>query len=320
MSDMERRFGRYAVRDLSLKLVILYVIGYVLQFTLPQVFTFLTLDPNAVLHGQVWRLVSWLLIPPGSDNLFFVLIMLFFYYSIGTSLERVWGKWKYNVFIFTGILLTIVSAFAWYALIMLTGSAASSAASYGIDTAAYIRAFSGAFSTYYINMSIFLAYALTFPEAQVLLMFIIPIKVKYLGILDAAFLLYEMVVYGGPSRFVIAASLLNVALLWLRSGGWSRVSPSQIHRRNSFRRAVNRGSAGVGSGGAWRGSSSRGDGGAVPLHKCAICGRTSLQFPDLDFRYCSRCEGGVEYCSDHLFTHVHIRAGERPHLHGEERQ
>ncbi len=308
MSDLERRFGRYAVRDLSLKLVILYVVGYVLEMAAPSVFTWLTLDPWAVIHGQVWRLVSWLLIPPMTDNVFFVLIMLFFYYSIGTSLERVWGRWKYNVFIFRGILLTIVSAFVWMGVTFLLLGGAGMAA-YGTGVAGYMRAYSGAFSTYYINMSIFLAYALTFPEAQVLLMFIIPVKVKYLGVLDAAFLIYEMIRYAGPSRFVIAASLLNVVILWLYSGGWMRVSPQQIHRRNSFRRAVDRGAASVGSGGR---SYTGGD--AIPMHKCAVCGRTSLLFPDLEFRYCSRCEGGVEYCSDHLFTHVHIRAGEKPHL------
>ncbi len=317
MQDMERKFGRYALRDLSLKLVVLYLIGYVLQTILPQSLSMLTLDPWAVIHGQVWRLVSWLLIPPMTDNLFFVAIMLFFYYSIGTSLERVWGTWKYNVFIFTGILLTILSAFLWMGFTLLTLGTAG-IETYGLTTAAYMRAYSGAFSTYYINMSIFLAYALTFPEAQVLLMFIIPIKVKYLGILDAAFLIYEMIRYGGPSRFVIAASLLNVLILWLRSGGWMQVSPAQIRRRNNFRRAVERGTSEAGRktwAGAGRGQTQAGN---MPMHKCAICGRTSLLYPDMEFRYCSRCEGGVEYCSDHLFTHVHIRAGERPHLYEEE--
>ena len=311
MSNWERKFGKYAIRDLPLKLVILYVVGFVLEFALPQAFTWLTLDPWAVIHGQLWRLVSWLLIPPVTDNLFFIAIMLFFYYSIGTSLERVWGRWKFNVFIFSGVLLTIVSAFLWMGVTLLTlGSGGISA--YGVSVAEYMRAYSGAFSTYYINMSIFLAYALTFPEAQVLLMFIIPIKVKYLGILDAAFLFYEMIHYGGPSRYVIAAALLNVVLYYFRSGGWMRVSPAQIRRRGNFRRSVNRGTSSVGSGGTFRAGS-----GAVPLHKCAICGRTSLLYPELDFRYCSRCEGNLEYCSDHLFTHVHVRAGETPHVYEE---
>ena len=115
MSDFERRFGKYAVRDLSLKLIILYLIGYVIYYINPQILYYMTLNPYAILHGQIWRLVSWLLIPPSASNIFFIAIMMFFYYSIGTSLERVWGTWRYNVFILTGILLTIVAAFLWMA-------------------------------------------------------------------------------------------------------------------------------------------------------------------------------------------------------------
>ena len=122
MSDFERKFGKYAVRDLSLKLIILYLIGYAIYYIRPEILYYMTLNPYAIVHGQVWRLVSWLLIPPSASNLFFIAIMMFFYYSIGTSLERVWGTWRYNVFIFTGILLTIVSAFLWMGFTYLTGS------------------------------------------------------------------------------------------------------------------------------------------------------------------------------------------------------
>ena len=122
MSDYERKFGKYAVRDLSLKLIILYLIGYVIYYIRPDILYYMTLNPYAIVHGQVWRLISWLLIPPSASNLFFIAIMMFFYYSIGTSLERVWGTWRYNVFIFTGILLTIVSAFLWMGFTYLTGS------------------------------------------------------------------------------------------------------------------------------------------------------------------------------------------------------
>ena len=177
MSDFERKFGKYAVRDLSLKLIILYLIGYAIYYIRPEILYYMTLNPYAVVHGQVWRLVSWLLIPPSASNLFFIAIMMFFYYSIGTSLERVWGTWRYNVFIFTGILLTIVSAFLWMGFSYLTGSGGALGQ---IGAANYFGYYSAAFSTYYINMGIFFAYALTFPEAVVLLFFIIPVKVKWL--------------------------------------------------------------------------------------------------------------------------------------------
>ncbi len=303
MSDFEKKFGRYAVRNLSSVLIGLYILGYLVLLVAPGAMNYLTLDPYKIMHGQVWRIVTWLLNPPtGVDggNLIFVMIMLFFYYSIGTSLERVWGTYRYNVFIFTGILLTVVSSFLWLGFSYLTGIAGSAYASdYFASYALY------AFSTYYINMSIFLAYALTFPEAQVLLMFVIPVKVKWLGIADLVYLVYCLLRYPAPYRFVIAAALIDVLILWLRAGGWMRISPAQVHRRQSFKRSVKTASAGRTGGGA--------------MHRCAICGRTEADNPNLEFRYCSKCEGSYEYCSDHLFTHVHVKAGEAPRIKAPER-
>ena len=293
MSDFERKFGKYAVRDLSLKLIILYLIGYAIYYIRPEILYYMTLNPYAVVHGQVWRLVSWLLIPPSASNLFFIAIMMFFYYSIGTSLERVWGTWRYNVFIFTGILLTI-------------GALGQ------IGAENYFGYFSAAFSTYYINMGIFFAYALTFPEAMVLLFFIIPVKVKWLGLLDVVYLLYEFVQGTGAMRFAIAATFANIAILYLRSG-------RRVSRNFSGRTMEDIFHSAVGGPGAKKSRAAgpdrrqmRPSGGVV--HRCVICGRTQADNPDLEFRYCSKCEGGQEYCQDHLFTHVHVKAGEKPHM------
>ncbi|MBQ5359548.1 MAG: hypothetical protein IIU47_00725 [Lachnospiraceae bacterium] len=299
MSNFERKFGRYAIRNLSSVLIGFYILGYVILAITPGLMNYLTLDPYRIIHGQVWRLVTWLLNPPtgisGGSDILFVGIMLFFYYSIGTSLERVWGTYRYNVFILTGVLLTVGMAFLWMIFCFILG----------IGSSAYIGEYFAsaalqAFSTYYISMSIFLAYALTFPEAQVLLMFIIPVKVKWLGIVDLVYLLYCMLRYPAPYRFAIAAALINILILWLKAGGWMRISPAQVRRRNSFRRSVK--------------SASQSRTGAKALHRCAICGRTDQDNPNLEFRYCSKCEGGYEYCTDHLFTHVHVKAGERPHI------
>ena len=195
MSDFERKFSKYAVRDLSLKLIILYLAGYVIYYLKPEILYHMTLNPYAIVHGQVWRLVSWLMIPPSTSNLFFIAVMMFFYYSIGTSLERVWGAWRYNVFIFTGILLTIVSAFLWMGFTYLTGGGGTLAQ---VGAGSYFGYYSLAFSTYYINMGIFFAYALTFPEAMVLLFFIIPIKM----------------------RLTISMLILKVMMLLLMVGGY----------------------------------------------------------------------------------------------------
>lgn len=295
MNNLEKKYGKYAVSGLSLKLVVLYVIGYVLYYTMPGIFALLTLDVTALLNGQIWRVVSWLLVPPdGGSNLFFVAIMLFFYYSIGTSLERVWGDFKYNVFIFLGIFLTVLSALAWYVLVRLTGGLSP------VELAVLTKSAAPFFSTYYINMSIFLAFALTFPEAQVYLFFVLPLKVKYLGWVDVGFLLLSMVTGNSAERFVIGAALLNVLLLFMRSRSWMSYSPGQVIRRQKFRKSVNEGKKSAA--------------GPQSLHRCAICGRTEKDDDTLEFRYCTKCEGGLEYCQDHLFIHTHVKKGEPPHM------
>ena len=310
MSDFERKFSKYAVRDLSLKLIILYLAGYVIYYLKPEILYHMTLNPYAIVHGQIWRLVSWLMIPPSTSNLFFIAVMMFFYYSIGTSLERVWGAWRYNVFIFTGILLTIVSAFLWMGFTYLTGGGGTLAQ---VGAGSYFDYYSLAFSTYYINMGIFFAYALTFPEAMVLLFFIIPVKVKWLGLLDVAYLVFEFLQATSATRFAIAATFVNIAILYLRSHRSVRRSYSGRTMEDIFHSAVGTGASKNRSAGPVRRQMR--PAGAV-VHRCVICGRTQADNPDLEFRYCSKCEGGQEYCQDHLFTHVHVKVGEKPHMQG----
>ena len=157
MSNFEKRFGKYAIKNLTIVLIICYIIGYIFSFAPvgSGILDYFTLNPAAIIRGQVWRLITWVLIPPTESNLFFVLIMLYFYYSIGTTMERIWGEYKYNLYIFTGLLLMIVAAFLSYAyMIMKYGQIFSSS-----QIADAMQSVSYVFSTYYINMSIFFAFA-----------------------------------------------------------------------------------------------------------------------------------------------------------------
>ena len=284
MSNFEKKFGKYAIKNLSLTLIMCYAAGYLIEMVLPGLFYFLTLNPYAIIHGQVWRLVTWILIPPDSSNLFFVLLMLYFYYSLGTSLERTWGTYRYNVYIFSGMLFTIIGSFLMMGYCYLVRPADMVA--YGPSV--FFSAVSPLFSTYYVNMSIFLAFAATFPEVQVLLMFIIPIKVKVLGIIYGVMLIANFIQGSAYSRFAMAASLFNFVVFWITSKNHIHMSPKQVKMRQEFRREVKRNTG-------------------VTKHKCAICGRTELDSPDLEFRFCSKCNGNYEYCQEHLFTHQHVK-------------
>lgn len=286
MSRFERKFGKYAIKNLSFVLVLCYAVGYVLELlTGSTIILYLTLDPYAVLHGQVWRLVTWILIPPSSGNIFLVLIMLYFYCSIGTTLERTWGTYRYNVYLFQGFLFTIAGSFLMMGYHYLFH--ADLIAAMGAD-AFFLRS-SMSFSTYYINMSIFLAFAATFPEAQVLLMFLIPVKVKWLGVIYGVMLVFEFLVDSVNGRFAIFASLLNFVVFFLTSRRLSHLRPKQIHRRQEFRREVRKNPH-------------------ITKHMCAICGRTEEDSPMMEFRFCSKCEGNYEYCSEHLYTHTHVKS------------
>ena len=273
LDKMERRFGRYAIRNLTMYLLAGYAIGYLLSFTMPQLLTYFTLEPALILKGQVWRLLSWVIIPP-NDNIIFVIFMMLLYYSLGNTLESYWGAFRYNVYIFSGILFTVIGAFIVNGLI------------------GGITGFGSLYSTYYINMSIFLACASIMPDYQLLLYGIIPIKMKWLAILDVVLLAVDAVQGGLIIRIVIIASLLNFIIFFFCNRNLRGHSPKQAARRKKFQKQISR-------------PQNQYAGGAK--HRCAVCGRTELDDPTLELRYCSTCNGNYEYCQDHLFTHEHVK-------------
>jgi len=289
LSDMERKFGRYAINNLTLYIIVLYVIGYVIKL-MPNgavIQYYLTLNPHLILHGQIWRLVSWVLIPPTALSIW-LLITLYLYYYIGTTMERTVGTFRYNVFIFGGMLFMIIAAFISYGFVLLTSGGDTA------SVAAKMMYYSGYFSTYYVQEMVFLSFAISYPEIQLLLMFIIPVKVKYLGILYAAYMGFEAIftgVIGGdiPVLFVILFQFINLGLFYISTGRAFHFKPSESHRRKEFQQHVRMAPKGI------------------TRHKCAVCGRSESDDPNLEFRFCSKCNGNYEYCQDHLFTHQHIK-------------
>lgn len=282
IDKLERKFGRFGIPNLTIYMIVCYVIGYALMIVNPGILNWLSLEPAYILRGQVWRLVTWVLYPPSTSGvLWFAIAVLFFYYPIGTSLERTIGTFKYTLYILSGVIFTILGALILYFLLggnVLVGNV---------------------FSTYYISLSTFLAYAMCYPDMQVLLMFIIPVKMKWMAIFYVVIVVYEMIQYimAGAWYLVIpiVASLLNFIIFYFGTKDFSRYNPKEVHRRNEFRRAMEpQGRMKSGSG-------------SVTKHKCAICGRTELDDPNLEFRFCSRCNGNYEYCQDHLFTHTHVK-------------
>lgn len=281
MSNFEKRFGKYAIQNISLILILCYVVGYVIDLINADFLMYLTLNPYAILHGQVWRLFTWVIIPPSSLDPF-TIIMLLFYYNIGTSLEHTWGTYRYNVYLLSGMLFTVLGSFVWLGIQYLMGSRGI-----GLYNGSFMASLF--FSTYYINMSIFLAFAATFPDVQVLLMFLVPVKVKWLGILYGLVLAYDFLFSRNlVIRIAIVSSLLNFLIFFVTSRSHIHMTPRQMKRRVEFRQDIRRNSR-------------------VTKHKCAVCGQTEDDDPTLEFRFCSKCNGNYEYCQQHLFTHTHVK-------------
>ena len=172
LNKLERKFGRYAVRGLTRYMILSYVIGYLLSLTGMinggnGILDLINLNPYLIFHGQIWRLVTWVLMPPGSLSIFTV-IMLFFYYSLGTALEQTWGTFRYNLYIFSGLLITLVGTLAVYFIGSVLGLRYTAIApEWGAILASVV-------STYYVNMSLFFAFAAEYPDMRVMLYFIIP--------------------------------------------------------------------------------------------------------------------------------------------------
>ena len=289
LNKLERKIGKYAIPNLSKYLIFGYILGYLIEFINPNILNFITLNPYLVLHGQIWRLVTWIIIPPESFDIL-TFIMLYFYYSVGNDLERTWGTFYYNVYIFMGMIFTVLGSFLIMGLSYWPAFSMNPLMRY-YGEAGYFTLVAMYFSTFYVNMSIFLGFAMTFPEARVLLMFIVPIKVKWLGIAYGVLLLWSMISTDIIGKIVIAASLLNFVVFFLMTrSGIRRMSPREVKRRHDFNKEVKKARPM-----------------SVAKHKCAVCGKNSEDNPDAEFRFCSKCNGNYEYCQDHLFTHTHVQ-------------
>ncbi len=304
LENLERKLRGRAVPHLTAVMIGCFVLGYIMQAVSPNAAQYMALNIHEVLHGQIWRIITWVVIPPESID-FFTIIMLFFYLSIGSSLERTWGDARYNIYIFGGMLISIAAAFICYFVFSVFYPR--------VVVGAAIGAF---FSTYNICMSILLAYAATFPNATVLLMFVIPLRMKYLGWVYAAFILYDCIQYiraavsSGNALYwiyviAIAAAMLNFVIFYFSMRSRTHLTPEQKKRQREFRKSVE--NAGRGQGNAFAPKSSAK---IIEMpgarHRCEICGRTEKSNPELEFRYCSKCAGDHEYCMEHLYTHQHI--------------
>ena len=286
---LEKRYPNFGVSNLMIYVIAISGLGMLISMVNPYIYyQYLSLDFYQIFHhGQVWRLITFLLCPSaggsGSSGLFWFVIMAWVYYSIGSNLERIWGRFRFTLFYLSGIVMILVVTLAAYLIMGIVYPAQEVGLWLGMQV-----------TLEYVTESLFLAFALVFPDVQFLLFFIIPVKAKWLSIfyfaLDAYQIIQGIMMKSYYPVALIVVSLINIFIFFFFAKGRPGMAAHarQTKRKAEFKQKMHE---------------SREKG---PIHRCAICGRTELDAPELDFRYCSKCDGRYEYCSEHLFTHEHV--------------
>ena len=284
MNNLRRKFERFCFKHrekgipnlmlyITLGTGLVYLFSFAMQNTI--LYDYLTFDREAILRGQVWRLFTYVLTAYNS-NIVLMLVSLICYYSLGRAMENAWGTCRFTLFYLCGVVMMDV----------------------------YCMIFGGRADAYYLNLSLFLGYATLYPDAQFLLFFIIPVKAWIFALFDLALVLVGLIVNPFPYNLFSVISLANYFLFFGKDVlnvipmSW-RVKLRRRSKKSAHRAAP-----------AKTGTIEFRKPVAVVkadyTHKCTVCGRTDVTNPELEFRYCSRCNGYHCYCEDHISNHTHI--------------
>ncbi len=252
---LEHKLQRYAVAGLTSTLVAGQVLFYVAERMGSIDLDRCTFIPQRALTGEWWRFMTFLFIPP-QTNIVFAAFAWYIFYLMGNALEGHWGALRYNLFLLIGTVLTLAAA------LLVPGLPATNV---------------------FIGGSVFLAFAFLYPDFEFLILFILPVKVKWLALLTWIGYGFKFLAGPWPTRIFVLASVGNFLIffgrdiLWMMKSGRRRMAATA--RDISKKKAA--------------------------FHRCAICGITDLSHPTMDFRYCPEC-GGLGYCRSHLGTHQHV--------------
>jgi hypothetical protein len=254
LNKLEKKFGRYAIPNITVGLILGQVMFFVFAMSGRFILERVVLVPDLVIAGEWWRLFTFLFIPP-LLNPVFAFFAWYLFYLMGSALEGRWGAFRYNLFILVGWGVTVAVSF------LYPGHQATNI---------------------FIGGSVFLAFAHLYPEFQLYIFFILPVKIKWLALITWISYAYQFITGTGSTRLLILASISNYLLFFGRD--------IYLTARSGKRRMAAQA----------REISGRNE----PFHTCAKCGITDISHPHMEFRYCSDC-GGLGYCKDHIFNHEH---------------
>ena len=288
MKNLRRQFELYCYKNrnkgipnLMLYIVLGTAVVYVMSRIAGNTFLYylLCFDRTAILHGQIWRLITYPL-TYSAGNLLLTAVVLFCYYSLGRAMENIWGTLRFNLYYLSGVVMMDV----------------------------YCMIFGGMADVSYLNMSLFLAYATLFPDATFLLFFIIPVKGWIFALIDLVLVLFGLVTYPFPYNLFSVISLANYFLFFGKDVlnvipmSWRANAARLFRKKPPVQKKAKVIHFDAGSYEASHATVK-----APYTHKCTVCGRTDVTNPELEFRYCSKCRGYYCYCQEHINNHTHIQ-------------
>jgi hypothetical protein len=257
LDRLANRFSRWAVPNVTPVLILGQVAAFLLTLGRPEFAAKLSLVPDRVIAGEVWRLVTFVFYPP-TTNPIFALFAWYLLYLMGGALEEYWGAFRYNVYLLISYVATILAAFT------LPSREGTNA---------------------YMLGSVFLAFATLFPNFELSLFFVLPVKVKYLALMTWILYFFTAALGDWEGRAMVLAAVSNYLLFFSRDI-WHLVRHNK--RRMDYQRRRQ-----------------KLDTPPRIIHRCTVCGATQDSHPQREFRYCSKCNGNFAYCDQHLRDHVH---------------
>ncbi len=309
MKNLRRRFDRFCfqnrnkgIPNLMLYIVLGNAIVYFLSmleqsFVLYEVLRF---DRNLILQGQVWRLVSYVFTSFSTgSNILFIIISYLCYFSIGKAIENAWGTFRFNLFYLSGVVMMDVFAMC-FGGILVKGNGVL------LD---YSSLYHNMGIT--LNLTLFLSYATLYPDTHFLLFFIIPVKAWIFALVDLAITVFDIFslsypVFGFPHNLFPLVAIGNYLLFFGKDVGnlfplsW-RMNIKRLFKKKKPQKT---GTVPFPTAGSYQATVAKPS--APYTHRCSLCGRTDVSHPDLEFRYCSKCQGYHCYCEEHISNHQHI--------------
>jgi hypothetical protein len=257
LNRLERKFGDWAIPHITMYLVALQGLTFFMVYVQPEIILKLRLTHDQLFSGEWWRLFTFVVMPPMMYPIFLI-FYLYFFVLMGSALETQWGTFRYNLFLLVGYLATVLAA-------LIPGA--------------------NEVSNTFFTGSVFLAFAWLFPDFQILLFFIIPVAVKWLGLLAWIGFFMAFLIGNWTQKAEVTAGVLNFLLffhddlrLWVKTSG-RKFKGDMIRARDRDPKP--------------------------PMHVCAECGVSDQTDRKMEFRYCPQCKGTPAYCINHINNHKH---------------